>query len=96
MVYTLALKYLYRVYFKAKVYTILVHGPLGLLIHQEFTEKLARVKASFDTMGRQSHELRIKNLNGDLDPKHLRNFEATAKPSTTDPEPYQHPNPKLT
>ena len=27
---TLALKYLYRAYFKAKVYTIWVHGPLNL------------------------------------------------------------------
>ena len=29
IVYTLALKYLYRDYIKAKVYTIWVHGPLG-------------------------------------------------------------------
>ena len=29
IVYTLAPKYPYRVYFKAKVYTIWVHGPLG-------------------------------------------------------------------
>ena len=29
IVYTLAPKYLYRDYFKAKVYTIWVHGPLG-------------------------------------------------------------------
>ena len=28
-IYTLALKYLYRDYIKAKVYTIWVHGPLG-------------------------------------------------------------------
>ena len=28
-VYTLALKYLYRDYIKAHVYTIWVHGPLG-------------------------------------------------------------------
>ena len=28
-VYTLALKYLYRDYIKAKGYTIWVHGPLG-------------------------------------------------------------------
>ena len=31
IVYTLALKYLYRDYIKAKVYTIWVHGPLGLM-----------------------------------------------------------------
>ena len=30
IVYTLAPKYLYRDYFKAKVYTIWVHGPSGL------------------------------------------------------------------
>ena len=30
VVYTLARKYLYRDYFEAKVYTIWVHGPLGL------------------------------------------------------------------
>ena len=30
IVYTLAPKYLYRDYIKAKVYTICVHGPLGL------------------------------------------------------------------
>ena len=29
MVYTLALKYLYRDYFKANVYTVWVHGPSG-------------------------------------------------------------------
>ena len=29
IVYTLAPKYLHRDYFKAKVYTIWVHGPLG-------------------------------------------------------------------
>ena len=31
-VYTLAPKYLYRDYVKAKVYTIRAHGPSGLLI----------------------------------------------------------------
>ena len=30
IVYTLALKYLYRDYMKAKAYTIWAHGPLGL------------------------------------------------------------------
>ena len=30
MAYTLAPMYLYREYFKAKVYTIWVHGPLGV------------------------------------------------------------------
>ena len=30
IVYTLGPTYLYREYFKAKVYTIWVHGPLGL------------------------------------------------------------------
>ena len=30
IVYTLAPKYLYKDYFKAKVYTIWVHGPLGV------------------------------------------------------------------
>ena len=30
IVYTLAPKYLYKDYFKAKVYTIWVHGPVGL------------------------------------------------------------------
>ena len=31
IVYTLAPKYLYRDYIKAKVYTIWAHGPLGLV-----------------------------------------------------------------
>ena len=31
IVYTLGPMYLYREYFKAKVYTIWVHGPLGLV-----------------------------------------------------------------
>ena len=31
IVYTLALKYLYRDYIKANVYTIWVHGPLGVV-----------------------------------------------------------------
>ena len=30
IVYTLGPMYLYREYFKAKVYTIRVHGPLGI------------------------------------------------------------------
>ena len=33
IVYTLAPKYLYGDYFKANVYTIWVHGPLGLLLY---------------------------------------------------------------
>ena len=38
IVYTLGPMYLYREYFKAKVYTIWVHGPLGRLSHPAQTQ----------------------------------------------------------
>ena len=37
IVYTLVPMYLYREYFKAKVYTIWVHGPLGYLLFKNST-----------------------------------------------------------
>ena len=39
---TLALKYLSRDYFKAKVYTIWVHGPLGILYSRNPADEVSR------------------------------------------------------
>ena len=46
MVYTLAPKYLYRDYIKANVYTIWVHGPLGVYMDPRASPHIRRISAS--------------------------------------------------
>ena len=51
IVYTLAPKYLNRDYIEAIVYTIWVHGPLGLVFFQEMMSMASRQTASTQSSG---------------------------------------------
>ena len=58
IVYTLALKYLYRDYIKADVYTIWVHGPLGI------AEQSSSVQADEDPAERCNRRVRQRMCSG--------------------------------
>ena len=78
IVYTLALKYLYRDYIKAKVFTSWVHGPSGFISSsRKVQHRCCRVRVGF--MCRASGvdvEVWGLNLKDEMNPKRVLGFKA--------------------